>query len=344
MVATPRFYARVRSTLELRAARAGAFKRTVYRLGMRQLDRALAARLEGRRASFAESTGRLLVGRWVLDKAGLLHVRYAGVGGGPVVRDLLEWYWRLGLPLHEQYGQVEAGGIAFSQRGIEDAGTAGTPLGAEIEARVAPDGELYLRTPGQLVGRLDAAGSELVDGWLATGDLAELDAAGRAVIRDRRSSVLVTSAGETVLAGEVAGALERSPYVATAVVVAEGRPFVTALIELEPDAVVEWAKAREKPVTTYAALAVDDDVAAAARRAGYGRERRPRRGRARARLLDHAGAAARRANRDRNRPARRGARPLRGRGGRAVRRLVRAGRGLSRKPDALHDVSSFMGR
>ena len=94
--------------------------------------------LEGRRASFAERTGRLLVGRWVLDKAGLLRVRYAGVGGGPVVRDLLEWYWRLGVPLHEQYGQVEAGGIAFAQRGIEDAGTAGMPLGPEIEARVVP--------------------------------------------------------------------------------------------------------------------------------------------------------------------------------------------------------------
>jgi long-chain acyl-CoA synthetase len=260
VVATPRLYARIRSTLELRAARAGPFKRAVYRLGMRQLDKALAARLQGRRAAFAELTGRLLVGRWVLDKAGLLHVRYAGVGGAPVARDVLEWYWRLGLPLHEQYGQVEAGGIAFAQRGIEDAGTAGTPLGPGIEARVAPDGELELRTPGQLIGRLDAAAVETADGWLATGDLAELDGVGRVVIRDRRSSLLVTSAGDTVSAGEVAGALEQSPYVATAVVVAEGRPFVAALIELEQDAVAEWAKALDKPVTTYAALAVDDDV------------------------------------------------------------------------------------
>ncbi len=260
LVATPRFYARIRSTLELRAARATAFKRAVYRLGMAQLERALAARIRGRRTSFAERTGRLLVGRWVLDKAGLLNVRYAGVGGAPVAADLLQWFWRLGLPLREQYGQVEAGGIVFAQRGLEDAGTAGAPIGAAVEARVSQDGELLLRTPGQLAGRLDGAHPDLDDGWLATGDLAELDAAGRVVIRDRRSGLLSLSGGGTVSAGRIAGALERSPYVATAVVVAEGRPFVTALIELEPDAVVEWAKERQKPVTTYAALAADADV------------------------------------------------------------------------------------
>jgi long-chain acyl-CoA synthetase len=260
LLATPRFYARLRSTMRLRAARAAAFKRLIYRLGLRQLEKALAARTKGGRSGLAERTGRLLTGRWVLDKAGLLQVRYAGVTCAPVADDLLEWFWQLGLPLHELYGQVEIGGVAFAQRGLEDAGTAGVALGAGIEARVQ-DGELHLRTPGLLAGRLGGGeGDEVVDGWFATGDLAELDSAGRLIVRDRRSGLFATSGGDTISAGAVAEALERSPYIATSVVGGEGRPFVIALIELELEAVAEWAKGKDKPVTTYAALAGDDDV------------------------------------------------------------------------------------
>ena len=260
LLASPRFYARIRSTAEVRSARATAFKRIVYRAGMRQLEKALRARLNGGRASFAQWLGRLVTGRWVLDRAGLLRIRYAGVTGGSVPADLAEWYWKLCLPLHELYGQAEAGGIAFAQRGLEDAGTAGVAIGAGVEARSGADRELQLRTPGLLAGRLGGGDPGLVDAWLATGDLAELDAAGRLTLRDRRIGLLSTTRGDTVSAGDIAGVLERSRYVSSAVVVAEGRPYVTALIELELEAVAEWAKEREKPVTTYAALAVDEDV------------------------------------------------------------------------------------
>jgi long-chain acyl-CoA synthetase len=260
VLATPRFYARLRSTMRLRAARATAFKRVTFRFGMRQLEKGLAARRKGGRAGLAERTGRLLTGRWVLDKAGLLQVRYAGVTCAPVADDLLDWFWQLGLPLRELYSQVEVGGASFAQRGVEDAGTTGVALGDGIEARVE-DGELYVRTPGLLAGRLGGGGGDdVVDGWFATGDLGELDGAGRLVVRDRRSGLFATSGGDTVSAGEVAEALERSPYVATAVVGCDGRPFVIALIELELEAVAEWAKGRDKPVTTYAALAADGDV------------------------------------------------------------------------------------
>src|SRR5262249_19132988 len=161
--------------------RAAPFKRVIFRFGLGQLEKGLAARQKGERAGLAEKTGRLLTGRWVLDKAGLLQVRYAGVTCAPVADDLLDWFWQLGLPLRELYSQVEMGGVAFAQRGVEDAGTTGVELGAGIEARVE-DGELHVRAPGLLAGRLGGeGGGEVVDGWFATGDLAELDGAGRLV-------------------------------------------------------------------------------------------------------------------------------------------------------------------
>jgi long-chain acyl-CoA synthetase len=261
LVATPRFFERVRATSEVRAGRAAWLKRAAYRFGMRLLEAALEARRKGSRARLSRSLGSALIGRWVLDKAGLLRLHYAGIGGAPVPDDLLEWFWRLGVPLHEQYGSVEAGGIAFTQRGLEDAGTAGPPIGPAVEARVGSDGELQLRAPGMLVSHFGADGDPgLAEGWYPTGDIASIDDAGRLVVHNRRGELLTTSGGDTVSATEVGRALERSPYVSTAVVVAEGRPFVSALIELQLDAVAGWAKRLAKPVTTYAALASDEDV------------------------------------------------------------------------------------
>jgi long-chain acyl-CoA synthetase len=259
--ATPRVYERIRATVEIRGGRAAPLKRRAFRVGMDRLSTAFEARRRGARATFARSVGHALIGRFVLDKAGLTDVRYAAVGGAAVAPDLLDWFWKLGVPVYEHYGQVETGGVAFAQRGIQDHGTAGTPLGSEIEWQVAPDGELFLRTPGLLVGRLGAGrDAALADGWYATGDLVEVDGEGRLIPRDRRSQMLATASGETISAAEVSTVIERSPYVSAAVVVAEGRPFPTALIELQQDAIGDWAKHRDKPVTTYAALAADEDV------------------------------------------------------------------------------------
>jgi long-chain acyl-CoA synthetase len=259
--ATPKVFERIRANVEIRAGRAAHLKRGAFRFGMRRLSAALAARRRRGGAPFSRILGHALIGRWVLGKAGLMQVRYAGVGGAAVAPDLLDWFWKLGVPVYEHYGQVETGGIAFAQRGIEDAGTAGTPLASEIETRVGPDGELFLRSPGLLVGRLEAAGDAgLADGWYATGDLVRIDGQGRLIPRGRRSEMLTIASGEVISAAEVATALERSPYISAAVVIAEGRPFVTALIELHQEAVGEWAKQRQKAVTTYAALAADDDV------------------------------------------------------------------------------------
>ena len=260
-VATPKFFERIRAGVELRAGRAGRVKRRAYGFGMRCLAAALEARRRGGSARLSAFVGRALVGRFVLDKAGLLRVRYAGVGGAPVAPDLLDWYWTLGVPLREQYGQVETGGIAFAQRGVEDAGTAGVPLGPAIEARLGPLGELSLRSPGLHVGRFgEAAGGAPGDGWYATGDLVRLDEQGRLVPLDRRSQLLTTTAGEVVSPAAVAVVLERSsssrPRSSSP---RDGRSSVRSL-ELQLEAVGDWARAREKPVTTYAALAADGDV------------------------------------------------------------------------------------
>jgi long-chain acyl-CoA synthetase len=199
------------------------------------------------------------VAGFVKRQAGLGRVRYAGIGGSFVAPDSLRWFWALGVPVREQYGQVETGGIVTTQRRESDLGTAGAPVAPAVELRL--DGEeLLVRGPGVAVGALDGSPVVADDGWYHTGDLARLDSAGHVVPIGRRAHVLTTASGHEISPAEIESALKASPYVGSAMVVAAGRPFVAAVIELNQDAVADWARRVGVQVSTYAALATNDQV------------------------------------------------------------------------------------
>jgi long-chain acyl-CoA synthetase len=259
IAASPRSLERIRGEIELRLGRARWFKRTMTRWAVRSLAASGKASLEGRsRGAAGAWLADLLVGRFIRDKAGLGHLRYGGIGGAFVAPDLLSWFWALGVPVREQYGQTETGGIVAAQRGVGDLGTAGPPLGAEVEVRVDGD-ELFVRSPGLLVGTL-AGAATLDDGWFRTGDLGRVDEHGRIVLAGRRAEVVVTAAGAELSPAEIESALKASPYIASAMVIAAGRPFVTAVVELNAEAVADWARSVGVPVSTYAALAENEQV------------------------------------------------------------------------------------
>ena len=258
--ATPRLLERVRGDVELRMDHAGRFKRGSYRWAMRRLTSAADARIAGRRgATLGAWLGQRLVAGFVKREAGLGRVRYAGIGGSFVAPDSLRWFWALGVPVREQYGQVETGGIVTTQRNERDLGTAGPSLDPKVEVRL--DGEeLLVRGPGVAVGALDGGTVVDGDGWHRTGDLASMDAQGRVVPIGRRAHVLTTATGHEISPAEIESALKASPYVRSAMVVAAERPFVAAVIELNEDAVGDWARRRGISVSTYAALAGSEQV------------------------------------------------------------------------------------
>ena len=144
--------------------------------------------------------GRRLVAGAVKRQAGLASVRYAGIGGSFVAPDSLRWFWALGVPVREQYGQVETGGIVTTQGGERDLGTAGSPIDPAVEVRL--DGEqLLVRGPGTAIGTLDGSAVTGEDGWFATGDLARIDDEGRVVPIGRQAHVLTTASGDGDLTG-----------------------------------------------------------------------------------------------------------------------------------------------
>jgi long-chain acyl-CoA synthetase len=260
LLGTPRLLERVKGDVDTRIERAGRVKRGAYRVAVRMMTRSTNARLAGRRGpGVGAALARALVGRFVVAQAGLGALRYGGVSGSFVAPDLIAWFWALGVPMREQYGQVETGGIVTTQRSLADADTAGPPLDPEIEVRV-DDGELLVRSPGLLAGLLGEP-APLEDGWFRTGDLGRVDDEGRIVPVGRRASVLVSATGEEISPAEIESSLKASPYVASAMAVAADRPFVTAVVELHRESVAEWARRRGIPVTTYASLVESEAVA-----------------------------------------------------------------------------------
>lgn len=259
LLGTPRLLERIKGDADLRIERTGWFKRSAYRAALRSMTRATRATLEGRRGpGLGAALGRALVGRFVVGQAGLASLRYGGITGSFVAPELLTWFWALGLPIREQYGQVETGGVVSTQRGTTDAGTAGAPLDPVIEVTVS-DGELLVRSPGLLVGALGDDAPSLEDGWYRTGDLGRLDE-GRIVPIGRRAHVLRSAVGDEISPAEIESRLKASPYIASAMAVAADRPHVGAVIELQQESVAEWARRQGVPVTTYASLVASDAV------------------------------------------------------------------------------------
>lgn len=169
-------------------------------------------------------------------------------GSAALSPQIAEWFAAAGLPILEGYGMTESSGASFVNRpGGVKIGTVGQPLGG-TEARIAEDGEIQLRSPGVMRGyhNLPEATAEmlLADGWLATGDIGELDDKGYLKITDRKKDLVKTSGGKYIAPSGIEGAIKAaSPLVGQVVVVAEGRHFPSALVTLDADAVGTWAQA-----------------------------------------------------------------------------------------------------
>ena len=176
--------------------------------------------------------------------------------------ELLKFFWSFGVPIFETYGQSETSGIAFSQKDFSDIGTAGWIMPC-LQARIS-DGELQLKGSGIFAGYLNdpekTAEVLLPDGWYRTGDIAHYDDAGRLMITDRQKHVISTDSTNDLSPSEIENKLRLSPYISDAMVIGEGRPFLTALIQIEYETVADWAQRRNLPFTTFRSLAENPEV------------------------------------------------------------------------------------
>ncbi|MCC8449411.1 AMP-dependent synthetase/ligase [Streptomyces rochei] len=209
-------------------------------------------------------------------------MRYAISGGSPLERDLNLFFYAAGIMIYEGYGLTETTAAATIVPPLGPRpGTVGRPVPGTA-VRIAEDGEVLIKG-GIVFGAYrndpEATDAVLTDGWFATGDLGSLDDDGYLTITGRKKDLLVTSGGKNVSPAVLEDRLRSRPPVAQCLVVGDNRPFVAALVTLDPDAVAHWLAVRKLPADTpMSALARDERMRAEVQKA-----------------VDHANAAVSRA-------------------------------------------------
>lgn len=262
----PRFLQKFASQILVSIGSTTPLKRTAYEAAMKLARSQARSRWENAIAadSLAYRFARTLVFRPLLEKLGLDSLELVISGGAPLPRETMALWQMWGVNVLEIYGQTEtAGAIISGQKGpFPQPGNVGTvPPGWGV--RLAADGEILVRGEDLFDGYWKNAEASrdafTSDGWLRTGDIGEWRE-GALCIVDRARDFLVTSGGKTLSPSFIENRLRASPYVAEAMVLGHARKYVTALIEIDFDAVADWARANDVAYTGFTSLATHPAV------------------------------------------------------------------------------------
>ncbi|WP_309144569.1 AMP-dependent synthetase/ligase [Streptomyces sp. BR123] len=197
-------------------------------------------------------------------------VRYVLSGGSPLGRRLAAFYTGAGIEVFEGYGLTETTGAStVTPPQKPRLGTVGWPLPGTA-VRIAEDGEVLLRGRHVFAGYWNTTAGYApfaAGGWLPTGDIGELDAEGYLTITGRKKDLIITSAGKNVAPAPLEDWLRAHPLVGQCLVVGDNRPYITALITLEPEGLAHWRAMRRKEGMPMRELVRDEELRAELQRA-----------------------------------------------------------------------------
>jgi len=245
----------------LRMREATPIGKLAYRWALGVGTRVAECRIAGRRPSAGLRLLYRIADFLVLDNVkrslGLHRTRGAATGAAPIAPELIKWYLALGIDMREVYGQTENCGLATAVPADRiKLGTVGVAR-PDTEVKISPAGEILLKGPHVFLGYYknpERTAETIVDGWLRTGDVGELDPDGFLRITDRMKDIIITAGGKNVTPSEIENQLKFSPYITDAVVIGDQRKFLSCLIMLDPDTVAQYAQERNVPFTNFASL------------------------------------------------------------------------------------------
>jgi long-chain acyl-CoA synthetase len=197
-------------------------------------------------------------------RIGLDEAEHLGGGAAPMPIDVLRYFEALGLPISEGWGMSETAGASTGDPpGSIRLGTCGTPLPG-IEVQLAADGELLVRGQTVMRGYRDNPGATAeafaADGWLRTGDIAHIEDRYVSIV-DRKKELIVTAGGKNISPANIEARVEAgSPLIGHVAAVGDRRPYVAALIALDPDAAVDFAAEQGIDDASVTALAAHPEV------------------------------------------------------------------------------------
>jgi long-chain acyl-CoA synthetase len=266
MAAAPRIFEKVQHRVVAMAGH--GLKRRIFDWAFAVGRRAAELRKHGR-----EPTGLLALQHAVADRLvfAKLRERFGGrlrffvSGSAALSAEVAEFFNAAGVLILEGYGLTETSAASFVNRPDDPRfGTVGPPLPG-TEVRIGGDGEILVRGPGVMRGYHnlpeETAATLAGDGWFRTGDVGELDGDGFLRVTDRIKDLIKTSGGKYVAPQSIEIAFKAvCPYAAEIVVYGEGRPYCTALVALDAEAIDGWAQEHGLAGVPFAELAADEQV------------------------------------------------------------------------------------
>ncbi|HJW70415.1 MAG TPA: long-chain fatty acid--CoA ligase [Candidatus Binatia bacterium] len=274
--AVPRIWEKMKAGLEARLAGLpdeqrgrveAAFAASLEKVRLEQAGSPVPAVLADQVAQADASIFAMLRSMLGLDEAVSVNV-----GAAPTPREVLEFFHALGIRVGELWGMSETTGTGtVNPPERMKLGTVGKPVPG-VEIRLAADGEVLVRGDVVMIGyrNMPEKTAEVLDadGWLATGDVGEIDADGYLRIIDRKKELIINSAGKNMSPANIESALKgASPLIGQVCVIGDARPYNTALVVLEPEYAATWAAQRGIADTPLADLTRDARVRAAVQEA-----------------------------------------------------------------------------
>ncbi|HCH5061209.1 TPA: long-chain fatty acid--CoA ligase [Vibrio parahaemolyticus] len=257
----PRVWENIVADVSARMMDSTPFKQKMYKLGMSLANKALD---QGKRSKLAE---------WILlralrDRLGFSNLSSAATGGAAMGPDTFRYLQAIGVPLKQLYGQTEmCGAYTVHQADDVDYDSVGVAFDNADVKVINPDsngvGEIIAKSTGMFTGYLNnqaAYDEDVQDGWMHTGDAGYFKDSGHLVVIDRLKDMSETSHGDRYSPQFIENKLKFSPFIAEAVVVGKGRPWLSAIICIRYAIVAKWAEQKGIAFTNYTNLSSQTEV------------------------------------------------------------------------------------
>ncbi|HME26218.1 MAG TPA: AMP-binding protein [Acetobacteraceae bacterium] len=266
--APPRIFENILTQVMIRMEDAGLLKRHMFRYFMRLARRCGVSILEGKPVSLTDralhSLGNLLVYGPLCNALGFSRVRVAYTAGEAIGPDIFIFFRSLGINLKQLYGQTESSAYCCLQADDDVKSDTAGPPAPGVELKIAADGEIMYRSPSVFVGYYknpDATATTLTpDGWVHTGDAGVFTESGHLRVVDRAKDVGRLNDSTLFAPKYLENKLKFFPYIKEAVAFGDQRDFATCFINIDLDAVGNWAERRGIAYTSYTDLAGRDEV------------------------------------------------------------------------------------
>jgi long-chain acyl-CoA synthetase len=261
----PRIFEKIYTAATSAADKEGGLKKRIFWWAIGVGKRMRETERRGEKPGFLLARQYAIADSQVLGKIrGLFggRVRQCVSGAAPINSDILEFFDAAGVLVLEGYGMTETSTAAtISTPSDFKFGTVGRPFPG-CEVKIADDGEVLIKGPNIFQGYYkneEATSETIVDGWLHTGDIGEIDSDGYLSITGRKKDIIITAGGKNITPANLEAEIKQHPLVSQCVVVGDRRPYLVALVTLDPEAAAAYAAENDLP-DDPAALAANADV------------------------------------------------------------------------------------